>query len=93
MAFHELATNAAKYGAYSQPSGRVAVSWSMRRDGGRRLQIDWSERDGPPVDVPERRGFGTRLIERSIGEDLSGTVAFDYAPAGLRCTIALPLDS
>jgi PAS domain S-box-containing protein len=92
MVFHELATNAAKYGAYSQPSGRVTITWAVARDSAPRLRIDWCERGGPAIAAPDRRGFGTRLIERSIGEDLGGTVAFDYAASGLCCAVEIPLE-
>jgi two-component sensor histidine kinase len=70
----------------------VRVAWAVERTNGRHLRIDWSEREGPPMAMPERCGFGTRLIERSIGEDLGGTVTFDYAATGLRCTIKLPME-
>jgi PAS domain S-box-containing protein len=91
MVFHELATNAAKYGAYSQPSGQVAVSWRRVHASPTRLQIDWCERGGPAVTAPGSTGFGTKLIRRSVTEDLGGTVAIDYAAGGLCCVISIPL--
>jgi len=63
LAFHELGTNASKYGALSCPDGRVEVRWSVQRDG--RLRLRWRERDGPPVKEPERRGLGSRLLADS----------------------------
>ena len=85
---HELATNAAKYGALSVPTGRVAVSWRMEGD---HLHLTWVESGGPPVKPPERRGFGSRLIEKGLALELSCEVGLDFDPAGLRCTIVVPL--
>jgi two-component system, chemotaxis family, CheB/CheR fusion protein len=83
---HELATNAAKYGALSTPEGRVCVQWSLL-DGG--LELIWREAGGPAVTPPQRRGFGSRLIERSVRGELAGTVDLDFTPEGLRCTIQI----
>jgi two-component sensor histidine kinase len=91
MLFHELATNAAKHGALSSGQGRVEVSWRLK-DAGDTLEIDWTEHEGPPVVAPIRRGFGSRLIERSLRGQLHGDATLDYAPEGLRCHISLPLD-
>ncbi|MBL8771198.1 MAG: PAS domain-containing protein [Phenylobacterium sp.] len=88
LAFHELTTNAAKYGALSAPGGKVAVEWTV--DGGgdtRRLALTWRESGGPPVRPPTRRGFGTRLIERGLSAELQGRVTLDYAAQGLVCTL------
>ncbi|WP_162912892.1 HWE histidine kinase domain-containing protein [Rhodospirillaceae bacterium SYSU D60014] len=91
MALHELATNAAKYGALSTPAGRVRVTWRLRESrAGRRLRLRWAERGGPPVAVSCRRGFGSRLLEEALPYQLGGTVARDLRPDGLRCTIDLP---
>ncbi len=87
---HELATNAAKYGALSQAGGRVEIGWAIPASQ-RRLEVAWTESGGPPVRRPERRGFGTRLIERSVRSDLGGEVALDWRPDGLRCAISVPL--
>ena len=87
---HELATNAAKYGSLFAEVGRVEVVW---RDWGRRnagVELIWRELDGPPVVRPARRGFGSRLIERSA-KDLNGTVELDFAETGLVCRLAFPL--
>lgn len=93
MLVHELATNAAKYGALSVPEGRVEVRWTLREDHGsaRRLDLAWEESGGPPVRPPARRGFGTQLIERAIARDLGSEVAADYAPEGLRFRLSMPL--
>jgi PAS domain S-box-containing protein len=92
MTFHELATNAAKYGALSTPAGRVEVRWAVRADGaGRRLVLDWAERGGPAVAPPERQGFGSRLIERGVAHDLGGAVEVDFRPDGLRCRLEVPV--
>lgn len=93
MAFHELTTNAAKYGALSYPEGRLDVSWRMEDSShGEMLALEWRERDGPEVVPPSRQGFGTRLVERSIVHELSGDVHFTYCREGLCCRIRFPLE-
>jgi two-component sensor histidine kinase len=92
MIFHELATNAAKYGALSNPDGRVFVDWSVADQTDRRLTIEWRELDGPAVVVPTRRGFGSRLIERNVRHDLAGDAKLTYATDGFRAEITIPLD-
>ena len=94
MIFHELATNAAKYGALSSPNGRLAVSWTIAN--GIRpptLCINWQETGGPLVKRPDHTGFGSRLVERGITHQLHGCAKLDYDPAGLRCTMEIPLAS
>jgi len=93
MAFHELATNAMKYGALSTAEGSLTIAWSVEDPdaGSRQLLIHWREQGGPPVTKPKRRGFGTRLIDRSIVHELGGCVETDYASAGLECRIRIPL--
>jgi two-component sensor histidine kinase len=92
MALQELATNAVKYGALSDAGGQVRIAWGVTREnGGQRLHLTWSESGGPPVKPPQRRGFGTRLIERSLAQDLSGTVEIEFAPTGVVCTVNAPL--
>jgi two-component sensor histidine kinase len=92
LALHELATNAAKYGAFAVPEGRVEISWEVRREADtRRLILDWTEHFGPPVEEPERRGFGRTLIERSIAYELDGSAELTFGPAGVRCHIEVPL--
>lgn len=93
MVIHELATNAAKYGALSSSHGRLAVRWRCAGSGAsRRLDLAWIERGGPPVAPPKQKGFGTMLIERSIRYGMAGEVSFDYVPEGLTCRLCLPLD-
>jgi two-component sensor histidine kinase/PAS domain-containing protein len=88
LAFHELATNAAKYGALSDPAGRVEVVW---RRAGAELKLAWREQGGPPVAPLERRGFGSRLLERGLSRELGGSVDLTFAPAGVVCEIVMPL--
>jgi two-component sensor histidine kinase/CHASE1-domain containing sensor protein len=93
MALHELATNAAKYGALSAAGGRVLVSWRVRPDEARSvLVLDWCEEGGPPVVPPAEQGFGTRLITQGLRRQLNGRVQLDFPPAGLRCRIEAPLE-
>ena len=84
MAFHELVTNAAKYGALSAPAGRVEIRWRTTRDetGRPLLGIDWREVGGPAVSAPERHGFGSRLIEEGIAAELGGVRAARLRPGG-----------
>lgn len=94
LALHELATNAAKYGALSMPQGRVEVVWTSEEPAGpgeRHLVLTWQEHGGPKVHPPDRQGFGGRLIERGIGDQLGGTVQREFLPEGARCRIELPL--
>jgi PAS domain S-box-containing protein len=92
MALHELATNAAKYGALSTPAGKVRVSWhtSAAPGGAPLCHLSWEESGGPPVERPARRGFGRVVIERTVARALSGEVRIDYAPSGLRWTLQFP---
>jgi two-component sensor histidine kinase len=92
MIFHELATNAAKYGALSSPEGRVLVDWSVSNQARPVLHLSWRELDGPPVAPPKRRGFGSRLIERNVRHDLAGEVKLDYASDGFSADFSIPLD-
>ena len=93
MAFHELTTNAAKYGALSVPGGRVEIAWRPVEEGGRTLLcIDWREEGGPPTAPPKRRGFGSRLIEGSIAAELGGRARIDYTPTGVRCEMTMPME-
>jgi two-component sensor histidine kinase len=91
MALHELATNAARYGALSIPAGRVAVTARVAGDGGTRLLISWRESGGPPVKPPAQRGFGTRLIEEALAYETNGRVALAFPSDGLRCDLDLPI--
>lgn len=89
MVFHELATNAAKYGALST-NGRLMLSWGLP-GGGETLRFEWRETGGPPARRPERRGFGSRLIERSLTGELRGTIEADYREEGLTVRFDVPL--
>ncbi|EWY35802.1 hypothetical protein N825_34260 [Skermanella stibiiresistens SB22] len=92
MAFHELATNAAKHGALSVPGGRVRIGWRVVSvDGGSHLRVEWEEFGGPPVAPPERHGFGTRLLRGVLASQLDGVVSLDFAPEGVRCVVEFPL--
>jgi PAS domain S-box-containing protein len=92
MALQELATNAVKYGALSNSTGEVRISWRVQQEAGeRRLHLAWIESGGPSVVVPKHRGFGTRLIERSLAQELEGEVQITFEPAGLVCTVAAPI--
>ena len=89
LTLHELATNAAKYGALSNGSGKVGVYWTITGLGkNNKLQLKWQERGGPPVVVPTRHGFGTMLLKATFPE-----VRIDYAVGGLSCEIDIPLGS
>jgi PAS domain S-box-containing protein len=93
MALHELCTNAAKYGALSNDTGKVAIVWELTgRPGEGELQMTWQEQGGPSVAPPSRRGFGSRLIEQGLAQDLSGQVEIVYATSGVMCKIKAPLE-
>jgi light-regulated signal transduction histidine kinase (bacteriophytochrome)/CheY-like chemotaxis protein len=88
LVLHELATNAAKYGALSRAGGRLDVTWRLNKDGS--AEIDWTETGGPPVSPPSRVGFGSALIDRSIPFDLGGTSDVEFRPQGLFTRFRLP---
>ncbi|MFW5654254.1 MAG: HWE histidine kinase domain-containing protein [Roseicyclus sp.] len=88
MVFHELATNAAKYGALLAEEGQLSVRWHIEDD---RLHIGWRERGGPPVTPPSRQGFGRTLIERSLSFELEGAVSLRFEPEGVACDIVVPM--
>jgi two-component sensor histidine kinase len=94
LALHELGTNALKYGALSggeaSEQGRVTLAWTAT-DG--RFRLRWEERGGPPVKVPTRTGFGSRMIERGLSAELQGEVKLTYEPQGVVCTIDAPLEA
>ena len=92
MAIHELTTNAAKYGALSSPGGRVEVVWDLRRSGDqRRLHLDWTERGGPPVAEPRRKGFGSILLQRVLTAQCNADVSFAFEKDGLHFAMDAPL--
>jgi two-component sensor histidine kinase len=91
MAFHELATNAAKYGALSNGEGSLRVDWKVSVDTEPpRLFVKWEESGGPLVKAPSRQGFGSRLI-RGLAQETAGQVQLDFARTGLVCTVDMPL--
>jgi two-component sensor histidine kinase len=92
LMLHELATNAAKYGALSCEAGRLAVTWTVEgRGAARQVGLRWRESGGPRVEPPTRKGFGAALIERSMAYELDGEAHLDYRPDGLCCTLLFPL--
>jgi len=91
MIVHEIATNAAKYGALSNDTGSVALDWEIITDG-RKLLMTWAETGGPPVVAPVQRGFGSRLIERSARDQLGGEATVDFLPRGVVYTLICALD-
>lgn len=93
LAFHELATNAAKYGALSVPDGRVSVSWSLLDDAPedrRRLELRWIEQGGPPVKTPEREGFGSTLLQKVFAVQDGSTAELRYCEDGVRFRAVVP---
>jgi two-component sensor histidine kinase len=88
MALHELAVNAAKFGALSAETGRVEVSW--RREEDDQMVFAWREAGGPRVQAPARRGFGTRLIQDGLARELRGRTRIEHPPEGLRFAIVFP---
>jgi len=93
MVIHELCTNAIKYGALSNESGTVDVGWTAEKADTGMVALDfvWTEDGGPRVEAPDRRGFGTRLIERGLSAELRSKVTMEFRPEGLRCTILAQL--
>ncbi|MER0238780.1 PAS domain-containing protein [Fulvimarina sp. MAC8] len=89
LALHELATNATKYGALSNDDGKVRIHWTLepRRAEGQRMTFEWRESDGPTVSVPERKGFGSRLIQQSLSAEFGGDLELNYEPSGLVCSM------
>jgi two-component sensor histidine kinase len=91
MALHELCTNAAKYGSLSAPKGRVVIGWSISPQT-QQLTLRWQEKYGPPVAPPQRRGFGTRLIQQSLALELGGEVSLSFARDGVICEVRAPFE-
>jgi light-regulated signal transduction histidine kinase (bacteriophytochrome) len=91
LAVHELATNAAKYGALTVPGGHVTVGWRPSADGG--VELSWTETGGPLVEQPKRRGFGSTLIERALAMETGGHAIVHYMRTGVVCDIFLPASS
>ncbi len=95
LALHELATNAIKYGALANATGKVTISWTFETDpdGAPALRLSWIEDGGPPVTPPSRKGFGHVVIERMVAQALNGGVIMDFAPRGLRWVLSIPAAS
>jgi PAS domain S-box-containing protein len=95
LALHELATNAAKYGALSVPDGRVSIAWELCGPAGeqQRFRMSWRESNGPSVSPPVRKGFGHIVISEMVASSLRGEVRLDYAPEGLSWSIDMPASS
>ncbi|MHA6289237.1 PAS domain S-box protein [Maricaulis sp. CAU 1757] len=87
MAIHELVTNAVKYGALSQPDGRICVRWAWLDQEAGRFELTWRETGGPTVTPPEREGFGSLMLKRILPRDIQGEVLVDYAESGVICRI------
>jgi PAS domain S-box-containing protein len=91
ITFHELATNAVKYGAFSNEHGSIQIGWMIEgHTEGDRLIMHWEERGGPPATPPSRKGFGSRVIERGLVHELEARVTLEYRSPGVVCTIDLP---
>lgn len=92
LMLHELATNAAKYGALSISTGQVSITWDLLPDGADpKVRLRWAESGGPLVAVPTRYGFGSRLIGRGLSGNFGGEVTLDYHPTGVVCTVTAPM--
>jgi len=89
LVLHELGTNARKYGALAVPTGRLDIHWRIGAPASM-LHMEWAERGGPPVAEPQKRGFGTRLIEKSLGS-VGGSAELRFNAGGLHCAIQVPL--
>jgi two-component sensor histidine kinase/DNA-binding response OmpR family regulator len=87
LALHELATNAAKHGALSSPSGKIRLVWELHHDA---LMLHWDESGGPAIAPPSARNFGLKVIVASIEQQLGGRAEFDWNPKGLRCVFSIP---
>ncbi|MCK1277667.1 MULTISPECIES: PAS domain S-box protein [unclassified Bradyrhizobium] len=92
MAFHELCTNAAKYGALANETGRIEIRWEVQQTGSERyLHLCWEEMGGPKVETPRRNGFGSRLLELALRREFDAEVRLSFAPGGVVCESKIPL--
>jgi two-component sensor histidine kinase len=87
LALHELTTNAGKYGALSKHPGRLDIGWATD---GETFTMNWTERDGPPVSAPQRRGFGSVVMHEMAERSLDGKVDLKYAPSGVTLRLICP---
>jgi len=94
LAVHELATNAAKYGALSVPAGKIQIAWQEKqgRDGEQRLVFTWREADGPAGSLPDGKGFGHVVLEEIVPGMLGGTATLAFGEQGMSWTLDVPLD-
>ena len=92
MIVHEIATNAAKYGALSNDTGTVTLDWEIIEERTAELRLIWTEAGGPHGPAPVQRGFGSRLIERSARDQLGGEATVDFLPRGVVYTVTCALD-
>ncbi|MDV9031735.1 HWE histidine kinase domain-containing protein [Pseudomonas sp. RAC1] len=92
LVLHELSTNAAKYGAFSEPGGRLNVAWSLRtcEESGPYFDLTWQEGNGPPVAAPTHKGYGTLMINGSLRNAFDGSASLTYDPQGFSCSISAP---
>jgi two-component sensor histidine kinase len=90
LVLNELATNATKYGAWSVPTGRVELAWRMSAGTDQRMNIEWQERGGPPVEPPRTQGFGSSVMRVAIERGLRGSLTTDYDANGIRYTMTVP---
>ena len=90
MILHELATNAAKYGALSNDEGKILIQWRTVGEDKQCVRLTWQESGGPPVVAPAHKGFGTTLIQRGLTGQLGGSAEIEFGPSGLRCTLECP---
>jgi PAS domain S-box-containing protein len=93
MAFHELATNAAKYGALSSEEGSISIGWSRPASDPLFIELIWREAGGPRVAPPDKRGFGSKLLQQGLAREMNGSVTLGYEPAGVSCTMRFPLST
>ncbi len=94
LALHELGVNAVKYGALSNDTGHVEIVWSVEPSAqGHRFHLQWSEHGGPPVEPPQRSGFGSKLIQGALAAEFRGEIELDFRPAGVVWTVDAPLDA
>jgi two-component sensor histidine kinase len=91
LAIHELATNAVKYGALSQPAGHVEIAWRIEPASPTELVFEWREMDGPEVNTPQRQGFGTEMLERTLAFEFQARTSLVYNRTGVQCTIRIPV--
>jgi two-component system CheB/CheR fusion protein len=80
-----------KYGSLSQPAGRVEIAWRIEQASAAELVFEWREMDGPEVHAPQRQGFGTEMLERTLAFEFQARTALAYKPSGVQCTIRVPL--